>query len=75
MSCGCAVISTQPHAVEALEHHAGILLKEFNNPEEFKSAILRLIENKERVAMGKMLFLVTWTYMGKYCHQIWANVW
>jgi hypothetical protein len=25
-----------------LEHHAGILLKEFNNPEEFKSAILRL---------------------------------
>jgi hypothetical protein len=47
-----------------LEHHAGILLKEFNNPEEFKSAILRLIENKEeRVVMGKMLFLVTWTYM------------
>jgi hypothetical protein len=32
MSCGCAVISI-PHAVEALEHHAGILLKEFNNPE------------------------------------------
>jgi hypothetical protein len=30
MSCGCAVISI-PHAVEALEHHAGILLKEFNN--------------------------------------------
>jgi glycosyltransferase involved in cell wall biosynthesis len=58
MSCGCAVISTPiPHAVEALEHHAGILLKEFNNPEEFKSAILRLIENKEeRVAMGKNAF-------------------
>lgn len=58
MSCGCAVISTPiPHAVEALEHNAGILLKEFDRPEEFKAAILRLVENKEeRIAMGKNAF-------------------
>jgi glycosyltransferase involved in cell wall biosynthesis len=58
MSCGCAIISTPiPHAVEALEHNAGILLKEFNHPEEFKAAILRLLENKEeRISMGKNAF-------------------
>jgi glycosyltransferase involved in cell wall biosynthesis len=58
MSCGCAVISTPiPHAVEALEHNAGILLKEFNDPKEFKAAIVRLIENKEeRIAMAKNAF-------------------
>lgn len=58
MSCGCAVISTPiPHAVEALEHNAGILLKEFDRPEEFKAAILRLVENKEeRITMGKNAF-------------------
>jgi hypothetical protein len=43
------------HAVEALEHH-GILLKEFNNPEEFK-AILRLIENKEELRWEKCFSL------------------
>lgn len=58
MSCGCAVISTPiPHAVEALEHNAGILLKGFDRPEEFKAAILRLVENKEeRIVMGKNAF-------------------
>ncbi|MFQ3173128.1 MAG: glycosyltransferase involved in cell wall biosynthesis [Flavobacterium sp.] len=58
MSCGCAIISTPiPHAVEALEHNAGILLKEFNHPEEFKAAMLWLLENKEeRIAMGKNAF-------------------
>ena len=54
MSCGCAVISTPiPHAVEALDSGTGILLDEFENPEQFKKAILRLVENKqERLEMG-----------------------
>ena len=58
MSCGCAVISTPiPHAVESLVHGNGILLENFNKPEEFQKAILRLIENKEeRVAMGRNAF-------------------
>lgn len=58
MSCGCAVISTPiPHAVEALEHNAGILLKAFDEPEEFREAILRLVENKEeRIVMGRNAF-------------------
>ena len=58
MSCGCAVISTPiPHAVEVLVDGNGILLKNFNKPEEFQKAILHLIENKEeRIAMGKNAF-------------------
>ncbi|MFV5697960.1 glycosyltransferase [Flavobacterium sp. ZT3R17] len=58
MSCGCAVISTPiPHAVESLVNGNGMLLNEFDNPEEFKKAILYLIENKEqRIAMGKNAF-------------------
>ena len=58
MSCGCAVVSTPiPHAVELLVDGNGILLKEFDNPNEFKNAILHLIENKdERIAMGKKAF-------------------
>jgi glycosyltransferase involved in cell wall biosynthesis len=58
MSCGCAVISTPiPHAVEVLVDGNGILLKHFDKPEEFKQAILRLIENKEeRIAMGRNAF-------------------
>ncbi len=58
MSCGCAVISTPiPHAVEVLVNGNGILLKEFDKPEEFKQAILHLIENKEeRIAMGRNAF-------------------
>ena len=58
MSCGCAVISTPiPHAIEALERNAGILLTAFDKPEEFRQAILRLIEDKEeRIAMGRNAF-------------------
>lgn len=58
MSCGCTVISTPiPHAVEALVNGNGILLNSFENSEEFKNAILYLIENKEeRIAMGKNAF-------------------
>lgn len=58
MSCGCTVISTPiPHAVEALINGNGILLNSFENSEEFKNAILYLIENKEeRIAMGKNAF-------------------
>lgn len=40
LSCGCAVVSTPiPHAVELLVDGNGILLKEFDNPNEFKTAI------------------------------------
>lgn len=58
MSCGCAVISTPiPHAVEVLVDGNGILLQHFDQPEEFKQAILHLIENKEeRIAMGRNAF-------------------
>ncbi|TDE28805.1 glycosyltransferase [Flavobacterium ranwuense] len=58
MSCGCTVISTPiPHAVEALVNGNGILLNSFENSEEFKNAIVYLIENKEeRIAMGKNAF-------------------
>lgn len=58
MSCGCAVISTPiPHAVESLVNGNGILLNGFDNSEEFKNAILRLIENKEeRIAIGQNAF-------------------
>ncbi|MFV8375729.1 glycosyltransferase [Flavobacterium sp. LB1P71] len=58
MSCGCAVISNPiPHAVESLVDGNGILLNEFDKPEEFKKAILYLIENKEeRIIMGKNAF-------------------
>ena len=58
MSCGCTVISTPiPHAVESLVEGTGILLNEFENPNEFRNAILYLLENKnERIAMGKRAF-------------------
>lgn len=61
MSCGCAIISTPiPHAVEALNAGSGILLNGFDQPEEFKKAILRLIENKEeRIEMGRSGYLLT----------------
>jgi glycosyltransferase involved in cell wall biosynthesis len=60
MSCGCTVISTPiPHAVEVLVNGNGILLKNFDKPEEFKQAIQHLIENKEeRIAMAKNAFLL-----------------
>ncbi|WP_305628810.1 glycosyltransferase [Flavobacterium sp.] len=58
MSCGCTVVSTPiPHAVEELVNGNGILLNSFENSEEFKNAIVYLIENKEeRIAMGKNAF-------------------
>jgi glycosyltransferase involved in cell wall biosynthesis len=46
-----------PHAVEMLAQSTGILLNKFDDSEEFKEAILWLIENKEeRVSMGKNAF-------------------
>lgn len=58
MSCGCTVISTPiPHAIESLVGSNGILLREFNNSNEFQKAIFRLIENEEeRIEMGKNAF-------------------
>lgn len=55
MSCGCAVISTPiPHAVETLKNNNGILLDSFDQPDEFKKAIVHLINNKkERIEMSK----------------------
>ena len=58
MSCGCAVISTPiPHAVETIVDGTGILLTEFENPEEFRNAILSLLEdNEKRINMGEKAF-------------------
>jgi len=58
MSCGCAVISNPiPHAVESINDENGILLNGFGDSEEFKKAILFLVENKEeRIAMGQNAF-------------------
>ena len=63
MSCGCAVISTPiPHSVEILNDSLGVLLDEFVNPEEFRKAIMKLIQNK------------TCHHLGKYCHSVWITV-
>ena len=61
MACGCSVIANPiPHAVEILNGSKGILLDDFNKPEAFQNAILRLIENKEeRIAMAKTAFSST----------------
>jgi glycosyltransferase involved in cell wall biosynthesis len=61
MSCGCAIISTPiAHAVEDLSSSIGILLHEFDKPEEFQSAILELVENKEkRLEMGRNGYALT----------------
>ena len=69
LSCGCAVISTPiPHAIEALEDGNGILLKEFDNSQEFQEAILNLVENKEkRVKMGRNAYALSHS-------TIWENV-
>lgn len=58
MSSGCAVISTPiPHAIESLVNGNGMLLKSFDNPEEFQKSICYLIENKEqRTIMGRNAF-------------------
>jgi glycosyltransferase involved in cell wall biosynthesis len=50
-------IHANSHAVEMLAQSTGILLNKFDDSEEFKEAILWLIENKEeRVSMGKNAF-------------------
>jgi glycosyltransferase involved in cell wall biosynthesis len=61
MSCGCAIISTPiAHAIEALDANIGILLEGFDKPEEFQSAILELVENKEkRLEMGRNGYALT----------------
>lgn len=69
LSCGCAVISTPiPHAIEALAEGNGILLKEFNNSQEFQETILNLVENKEkRIEMGRNAYSSSHS-------TIWENV-
>ena len=61
MSCGCAIFSNPiPHAVEALNTGTGILLEGFDKPEEFRNAIIKLVENKEeRLAMGRNGYALT----------------
>lgn len=61
MSCGCAIVSTPiPHAIEALNPDIGILLEGFYKPEEFRNAIMKLVENKqERLAMGRNGYALT----------------
>lgn len=61
MSCACAIVSTPiPHAVEALNAGTGILLEGFDKPEEFRNAIMKLVENKgERLAMGRNGYTLT----------------
>lgn len=61
MSCGCAIVSTPiPHAIEALNPDNGILLEGFDKPEEFRNAIMKLVENKqERLAMGRNGYALT----------------
>lgn len=61
MSCGCAIISTPiAHAIEVLNAGTGILLKAFDKPEEFQSAILELVENKEKqLEMGRNGYIMT----------------
>lgn len=54
-SAGCPVISTPiPHAKEIIDNGTGILLTNFDRPEEFKNALFELISNKaRRTEMGK----------------------
>lgn len=58
MSSGCTVISNPiPHAREILSNGLGLLLNEFEKPEEFREAILQLLDNREeQVAMAKHAF-------------------
>jgi glycosyltransferase involved in cell wall biosynthesis len=69
------VISTPiPHAVEMLAQSTGILLNKFDDSEEFKEAILWLIENKEELVWARMLFAVSRNLLGKYCHSIQTTI-
>lgn len=60
MSGGCPIISTPiPHAVECIKD-SGILLEKFDEPKEFRDALLQLIENKElRIEMGRRGYIAT----------------
>ncbi len=57
-SAGCPVISTPiPPAIEIIDDGTGVLLAGFEEPEAFKTAILDLIDNKEkRIELGKNAF-------------------
>ena len=61
MSSGCAIISTPiPHAKEALANGGGVLLDGFGNPQEFQSAILEIIKDKEkRMEISKNAFSIS----------------
>ena len=69
MSSGCTVVSNPiPHAREILSDDLGVLLKNFEEPEEFKKAILYLLDHREeQEAMAKRAF----SYMHK---TTWENV-
>jgi len=57
-SAGCPVISTPiPHARECIDGGTGVLLNGFDDPQEFRAAILDLMENTEkRNHLGKEAF-------------------
>jgi hypothetical protein len=57
-----------------LAQSTGILLNKFDDSEEFKEAILWLIENKEELVWARMLFAVSRNLLGKYCHSIQTTI-
>ena len=61
MSSGCAIISTPiPQSKEALANGGGVLLDGFGNPQEFQSAILEIIKDKEkRMEISKNAFSIS----------------
>ncbi|MDP6647782.1 MAG: glycosyltransferase [Candidatus Woesearchaeota archaeon] len=69
MGCGCAVISTPfTHAKEVLTPQKGILLDDFEKPELFSEAIIKLLSNPElKESMRKNAYLHT-------RHMIWPKV-
>ena len=47
MSCGCPIISTpMPHAQEMLRNDTGILLKDFNQPDQIAEAAVQILSNE-----------------------------
>jgi hypothetical protein len=58
MSCGCPVISTPiPHSKECLDPATGILLNEFENPEEISDALIDLLSQPMMaLKMGRNAF-------------------
>ncbi len=61
MGCGCAVVSTPFfHAKEAVTTDRGILLDDFNNPELFSEAIIKILSNPSlRESMEKNAYEYT----------------